>query len=210
MCVGDLTWPLETSRGAVSRGASSQLLAIGQGVGSSAAAAAAAAASAAGAGISSLLASRGRSTERQRPVTSVSGVGFRWVRVCLVQAGATFTAAALGCASWCVPFRCFLSSISSSFSLCQAGSPLPTSCIAPVVLHPCFVPQPSNACCCSLAKCPDKNHSVIPCVCVLLLALPLRVRLVRRGPRCSTWTTTGATPAASAAKRSSRITAPNR
>jgi hypothetical protein len=68
--LGDLTWPLETSK-TVSRGASSQLLAIGQGVGSSAAAAAAAAATAAGAGISSLLANRGKSTERQRPATSV-------------------------------------------------------------------------------------------------------------------------------------------
>lgn len=71
--LGDLTWPLETSK-TVSRGASSQLLAIGQGVGSSAAAAAAAAASAAGAGITSLLANRGKSAERQRAATSVSGM----------------------------------------------------------------------------------------------------------------------------------------
>jgi hypothetical protein len=71
--LGDLTWPLETSK-TVSRGASSQLLAIGQGMGSSAAAAAAAAASAAGAGITSLLANRGKSTERQRPATSVSSI----------------------------------------------------------------------------------------------------------------------------------------
>jgi len=73
--LGDLTWPLETSK-TVSRGASSQLLSIGQNVSSSAAAAAAAAASAAGAGISSLLAgaNRGKSAERQRAVTSVSCV----------------------------------------------------------------------------------------------------------------------------------------
>lgn len=66
--LGDLTWPLESSK-TVYRGASSQLLSIGQGVGSSAAAAAAAA----GAGISSLLANRGKSTERQRAATSVRG-----------------------------------------------------------------------------------------------------------------------------------------
>lgn len=67
--LGDLTWPLETSK-TVSRGASSQLLSLSQGVSSSAAAAAAAA----GAGISSLLAgaSRGKSAERQRAATLVS------------------------------------------------------------------------------------------------------------------------------------------
>jgi hypothetical protein len=73
--LGSLTWPLGQSSKAVSRGASSQLLALGAGVGSSAAAAAAAAAasaaSAAGAGLSGLLAaSRGRPAERQRPAVS--------------------------------------------------------------------------------------------------------------------------------------------
>lgn len=73
--LGDLTWPLESSK-TVSRGASSQLLSISQGVSSSAAAAAAAAATAAGAGISCLLAgaNRGKSAERQRALTAVSGL----------------------------------------------------------------------------------------------------------------------------------------
>ena len=128
----------------MSRGASSQLLAIGQGVGSSAAAAAAAAASAAGAGISSLLASRGRSTERQRPVTSVSGVGLRWcgcawfrlVRPSQLQHWAVYHGV---CRS-----DVFLSSTFSFFSLCQAGPPflhtasslwccIPASCHNPAV-----------------------------------------------------------------------------
>lgn len=150
--LGDLTWPLETSK-TVSRGASSQLLAIGQGVGSSAAAAAAAAASAAGAGITSLLANRGKSTERQRPATSVS----------------------LGC---CL---CALTTAASRHLVLCAP-------------------------CCYVVDVGEHSPLSVESDCVTAASpsAASRVRLRKMGQRCCTWTTTGATHAASAARRSSR------